>query len=73
MKKLVKQSIVASGGMSTGLDAAKTIALGSDIVGFGRSILKEATQSPEDVIRVMETKELELKLAMFGVGASYVG
>ena len=69
-EKIGEQSIVASGGMSTGLDAAKTIALGADIVGFGRSILKEATQSSEDVIRVMETKELELRLAMFGVGAS---
>ncbi|MCG7345213.1 type 2 isopentenyl-diphosphate Delta-isomerase [Sporosarcina sp. ACRSL] len=69
-EKIGEQSIVASGGMSTGLDAAKTIALGADIVGFGRSILKEATQSPEDVMRVMETKELELRMAMFGVGAS---
>ncbi|MCM3743107.1 type 2 isopentenyl-diphosphate Delta-isomerase [Sporosarcina luteola] len=69
-EKIDTQSIVASGGISTGLDAAKTIALGADIVGFGRSILKEATQSPEDVLRVMETKELELRMAMFGVGAS---
>lgn len=69
-KKIGNQTIVASGGMATGLDAAKTIALGADAVGFGRSILKEATQSVEDVIQVMETKELELRIAMFGVGAS---
>ncbi|MGN7386530.1 type 2 isopentenyl-diphosphate Delta-isomerase [Sporosarcina sp. SAFN-015] len=69
-EKIGGQSVVASGGMSTGLDAAKTIALGANIVGFGRSILKEATQTPEDVMRVMETKELELRMAMFGVGAS---
>lgn len=67
-----EQSIVASGGMYTGLDAAKTIALGADMVGFGRSILKEATQSVEDVISVMETKELELRMAMFGIGAASI-
>lgn len=69
-EEIGNQSIVASGGMYTGLDAAKSIALGADVVGFGRSILKEATQSVEDVIQVMETKELELRIAMFGVGAA---
>lgn len=61
--------LIASGGMHTGLEAAKAIAFGADLVGFGRSILKEATQSVEDVIEVMETKELELRMAMFGIGA----
>ncbi|WP_339250143.1 type 2 isopentenyl-diphosphate Delta-isomerase [Sporosarcina sp. FSL W8-0480] len=71
-EEIGNQSIVASGGMYTGLDAAKSIALGADVVGFGRSILKEATQSVEDVIQVMETKELELRIAMFGVGAASI-
>ncbi|MEZ7173123.1 type 2 isopentenyl-diphosphate Delta-isomerase [Sporosarcina sp. OR05] len=68
-EQVANTSIVASGGMYTGLDAAKTIALGADMVGFGRSILKEATLSVEDVMTVMETKELELRMAMFGIGA----
>lgn len=68
-----EQSIIASGGMYNGLDAAKTIALGAHMVGFGRSILKEATQSVEEVMSVMETKELELRMAMFGVGAATIG
>lgn len=67
-----EHSIVASGGMYTGLDAAKTIALGANMVGFGRSILKEATQSVEAVMDVMETKELELRMAMFGIGAATI-
>ncbi|MCJ7840111.1 type 2 isopentenyl-diphosphate Delta-isomerase [Lederbergia sp. NSJ-179] len=65
-----EQPIVASGGMRTGLDAAKALAIGADMVGFGRSILKEATQSTEDVMRMMETRELELKMAMFGIGCA---
>ncbi|KRG14881.1 type 2 isopentenyl-diphosphate Delta-isomerase [Lederbergia galactosidilytica] len=69
-KQIEKQPIVASGGMRTGLDAAKAIAIGADMIGFGRSILKEATQSTEDVMRVMETRELELQMAMFGIGCS---
>ncbi len=61
--------LIASGGMQTGLDGAKTIALGADLVGFGRSILKEATQSAEDVLEVMKIREMELRMSMFGIGA----
>lgn len=64
--------LVASGGMHTGLDGAKAIALGADLVGFGRSILKEATQSVEDVLEVMEIREMELRMAMFGIGAQSI-
>jgi len=65
-----KQSLIASGGIHTGLDGAKAIALGADIIGIGRSILKVATQSTEDVLEVMETRELELRMTMFGIGAA---
>jgi len=75
--KLVREEIgnrplIASGGMLTGLDGAKSIALGADLVGFGRSILKEATQSPEDVIEGLKIREMELRIAMFGIGASTI-
>lgn len=60
--------IIASGGMKTGLDAAKAIAIGADMVGFARSILKEATESVEKLIALMETRELELQMAMFSLG-----
>lgn len=64
--------VIASGGMQTGLDGAKSIALGADLVGFGRSILREATQSPEDVLEVMKIREMELQMAMFGIGAQTI-
>lgn len=64
--------LIASGGMRTGLDGAKAIALGADMAGFGRSILKEATESPEDVLNVMEIREMELRMAMFGIGAETI-
>jgi isopentenyl-diphosphate delta-isomerase len=64
--------LIASGGMRTGLDGAKAIALGADMAGFGRSILKEATESPEDVLNVMKIREMELRMAMFGIGAETI-
>jgi isopentenyl-diphosphate Delta-isomerase len=71
-EKIGNHPLIASGGMRTGLDGAKTIALGADLVGFGRSILKEATQSSEDVLEVMEIREMELQMAMFGIGAQTI-
>lgn len=65
--------LIASGGMYTGLDGAKAIALGADFVGFGRSILKAATESPEAIIETMAVREMELRMAMFGIGAKTLG
>lgn len=67
-----ERPLIASGGMQTGLDGAKVIALGADLVGFGRSILKEATQSVEDVVEVMKIREMELRMSMFGIGAATI-
>lgn len=64
--------LVASGGIHNGVEAAKSIALGADLVGFGRSLLKEATESTEAVLTLMETRELELRMAMFGIGAGNI-
>ncbi|MFS0674786.1 type 2 isopentenyl-diphosphate Delta-isomerase [Ornithinibacillus sp. 179-J 7C1 HS] len=61
--------LVASGGMKTGLDAAKAITIGADIIGFARSLLQAATDSVEEVVKVMEQIEFELKITMFGIGA----
>ncbi|WP_010285128.1 type 2 isopentenyl-diphosphate Delta-isomerase [Bacillus timonensis] len=70
--EIENQPLIASGGMQTGLDGAKAIALGADLVGFGRSILKEATQCVEDVLEVMKVREMELQMSMFGIGAQTI-
>lgn len=64
--------LVASGGMKTGLDAAKAITIGADVVGFARALLEAATTSAEEVVRIMEQIEFELKMTMFGIGASNI-
>ncbi|WP_100012193.1 type 2 isopentenyl-diphosphate Delta-isomerase [Lentibacillus sediminis] len=61
--------LVASGGMKTGVDAAKALTIGADVVGFARQLLQAATESAEAVVKVMDQIELELKMAMFGIGA----
>lgn len=64
--------LVASGGMNTGVDAAKAITLGADLIGFARHLLKSATESAEAVIQTMEQIELELKMTMFGIGVKNI-
>lgn len=59
--------LVASGGLRSGVDAAKALALGADLAGFGRSLLREAVTG-DDVAGRLERVELELRIAMFASG-----
>ncbi|MDQ1146653.1 isopentenyl-diphosphate delta-isomerase [Bacillus sp. SORGH_AS 510] len=60
---------IASGGLKNGVEAAKAIALGADLVGFGRSILLESVDS---LIQRFTQLEWELKAAMFGIGTDSI-
>ncbi len=64
--------IWASGGVRTGLDAAKLIALGAHRVGYAQPALQAALESPEALRRWMETQEYELKVALFCTGCKTV-
>lgn len=61
--------VFASGGIRTGLDVAKCIALGSSLVGLARPFLQAAVESPDAVVQVIDTLVWELRLAMFCCGA----
>lgn len=65
-------SIIASGGVSSGQDAAKALALGADLVGVALPFFQAANQSFSALTRLIRTYILELKLAMFGVGAKNI-
>lgn len=65
----LKGTLVASGGLKNGVDAAKAIALGADLAGFGRKLLHDAVHSVDALLSTYEQTELELKIAMFGIGA----
>lgn len=61
--------IFASGGIRTGIDIAKAIALGADLVGLAGPFLKKAVLGAEDVVEEMELLEDELRIAMFASGS----
>lgn len=61
--------LVASGGIHTGLEAAKAIALGADVVAMARPFLTAATVSTEAVEKVTEELAQTLRIAMFCIGA----
>ncbi len=59
----------ASGGLRTGVDVAKCLALGATLGGFARHLLEAATVSPERTIRAIENIKRELQITMFVAGA----
>ncbi|CAM3317256.1 type 2 isopentenyl-diphosphate Delta-isomerase [Paenibacillus lupini] len=75
--RLPHMLVVASGGLQHGVDAAKSIALGADIAGFGRALLPRAAEgetkvSVDQLNEQFERIEFELRAAMFGIGAASV-
>ncbi|HEU4343733.1 MAG TPA: type 2 isopentenyl-diphosphate Delta-isomerase [Candidatus Binatia bacterium] len=61
--------LVASGGIRTGLDIAKSIALGADMAAFGQPLLAPALESADKVIEFIAGIINEIKIAMLCVGA----
>jgi isopentenyl-diphosphate Delta-isomerase len=61
--------IVASGGIRSGLDIAKSIGLGGDMAAFGQPLLAAALESPEKVVEFIRGIIHEIKITMLCVGA----
>ncbi|WNS47059.1 type 2 isopentenyl-diphosphate Delta-isomerase [Paenibacillus sp. MMS20-IR301] len=62
-------ALIGSGGLKHGVDAAKALALGADLAGFGRNLLGPAVASEEALDQALAQAELELRTVMFGIGA----
>ncbi len=61
--------IIATGGMKTGLDAAKAIASGATIAGFGMTAYAAQAKGAASLEEQVKAIIFELRLAMFLVGA----
>lgn len=64
--------LIGSGGLRSGVDAAKVLALGANLAGYGRSLLGAAVESEDSLHASLEQVEFELRTAMFGIGAADV-
>lgn len=63
-------ALIASGGIRNGLDAAKAIRLGADLVGQAAGALPAATQSTEAVIEHFDILLRQLRIACFCTGSA---
>jgi len=68
----VKTPLIASGGIRTGLDVAKSIAMGASLAGMALPLLRPATESCDAVKQRLEEAITGLKTAMLLVGAKNI-
>lgn len=62
----------ASGGVRSGLDVAKLIAVGAHMVGLARPILEAAVRGEEVLDKKMQLLEFELKVALLCTGSKNI-
>ena len=67
---LPKIPLVASGGIRTGMDAAKALALGADVVAVARPLLSAAIDSAAAVVEWLQGLIDELRICLHGTGAA---
>ena len=70
--KVARLPLISTGGVRTGLDMARALALGATLVGIGFPFLKAASQSFDAVCELLETIVAELKVAMQLSGAASI-
>ena len=69
-RALPGSTLIASGGIRDGVDAAKAIRLGADLVGQAAAVLHSATQSTEAVTAHFQILIRQLRIACFCTGSA---
>ncbi len=69
-RTLPDMPLVASGGVRSGMDAAKALALGADVVAMARPLLAPAIESSAAVVDVLGGFVEELRVCLHGAGAA---
>jgi len=64
--------LIASGGLRSGMDIAKCIALGADICALASPFLKAAVESNEKVCEVLQQLGEEIRICMFATGSGSI-
>ncbi len=64
--------IIASGGLTNGIEVAKSIALGASLAGMAGRFLKAAVLSEQAVVDLIDEISRELRVAMFGIGTANI-
>ncbi|CAN5123930.1 type 2 isopentenyl-diphosphate Delta-isomerase [soil metagenome] len=66
-------TVIASGGLRDGVDAVKALAVGADLVGFGRRLLPAAAEGPDAASEALDVLLTQMRIAVWGVGATGPG
>lgn len=69
-RALPNTPLIASGGVRNGVDAAKAIRLGADLVGQAAAVLQSATESTEAVVAHFDILIRQLRIACFCTGSA---
>ena len=65
-------SVISSGGIRTGVEVVKSIALGADVGGMAKPFLEKAVQGKDALAEHVDNIIREIRVAMFLVGAKNV-
>ncbi len=65
-------TLIASGGIRSGIDMAKAMVLGASLCGMAKPFLEPALRSADDVIKLIERLRKEFLIALFLLGVTRI-